>query len=428
MFFKTLIGGILLVSLVQCTSLLHDNEPKTTNQPLLHKISSVMDSYYLWYEEINWVDVSEYSDSDPQEYVTALSYNSPGPDKWSFILDKETYIEHYEKGEGVGFGATFSRVSTDYLVFAQVMAESQLGKAGVRRGDTLISLNGKDVKKLVREKIFGKEVGPDEEGYSLSMSIQTTSGVIINKDFSKEKLLIPVIPLATVIEAPMNTIGYLVFNSFMDFSIPHLDTVFEYFADERVSEVIIDLRYNGGGALSVASHIAGYLLPTNYDGATITLSANDKHPEIDTTYTLQAHSNTIDPKKVVIITSGHTASASEFLIMALKEHIDLSIVGQKTAGKPVGMYSFDLETHMFFPISFIGGSGGEDWDFYDGIDVSVTAQDDLLHTLGSEDEEVLAASLALIMGSSTSALFKKTIEHPINQDFNTGFHSIRGFF
>ncbi|MGL1934340.1 MAG: S41 family peptidase [Fibrobacterales bacterium] len=427
MILKSLVGGIVLLALTQCSLVTDNDDTNTAQSRLLSDISQVMSRYYLWYDKIEWVDRSDYYDSDPQEYVNALAYNDPGPDKWSFILDIDTYTEHYINGEGVGLGIDFMRVSSDYLVFSQVFEESKIAEAGIHRGDTLVSLNGNDVKELIREGGFGNEYGPDEVGYSIEFEVHTSSGKVIKKVFSKENLLIPVIPLATVIEKEHHTVGYMLYNSFMDFSIPHLDTVFEFFHTEGVTELVIDLRYNGGGSLDVASYIASYLLPSNYQDASFSLYANDKNSDIDTTYSIEPHNNTLAPKKVIVITSGRTASASEYLIMTLKDHIDLTVVGQQTAGKPVGMYSFDLKSHMFFPISFIGGTNGEQWDFFGGIDESVTARDDLLHELGAEDEGVFAAALESLSGESTSLLIKRSIEQPIPQNFASPFHSIRGF-
>src|SRR5699024_272019 len=135
-----------------------------------------------------------------------------------------------------------------------------------------------------------------------------------------------------------------------------IDTVFAKFQDAGVDELIVDLRYNGGGAVVTTEFLDNLIAPAstvgkemyNYeynDQVTSLFKNNDNLKNLITPVKFESVGHNLDLKRVFFVTSGGTASAAELTINNLKPYMDVEIVGDTTYGKPVGFFTI--------PISFV---------------------------------------------------------------------------
>jgi hypothetical protein len=199
-------------------------------------------------------------------------------------------------------------------------------------------------------------------------------------------------------------VGYVVFNSFITPSIAQLDQAFAQLAGQAVTDLVIDERYNGGGELSVAQHLASLVAGNAESGRLLgTLTFNDRHADQNQTLAFQTVASALNLQRVYFITTGDTASASEFVINALAPYVDVVQVGSATLGKPVGENGFDVCTDVLYPITFKIENARGYADYFDGLPPTCPAQDDLTHALGDPEEASLAAALVHVETGSCGA-------------------------
>ena len=324
-----------------------------------------------------------------------------------------------------------------YLEVLDVYREAPAGEAGLARGDRILALNGKAVEDLTFQQLQ-LELGPNEEGYEVEVEVETLRGSARTYRMAKRLVEIRTVPEEHVNVFPSNAgnVGYLHFRTFFGDANERLLEEFARFHREGVRHVIIDLRYNGGGSVPIAHGLATLIGgPELFENETRTVLATMIHNDLlersgwnRTTYfgcsayvspTQQAkcrnESLLRDLENVVFITSGGSASASELVITALDPHENVTLVGERTYGKPVGQYGFDFcltdPDNQFsglatlWPVSFatVNSEGFE--EYYEGIPVTAgcEAEDDPGHHLGDEREGRIAAALRFIETGSCGA-------------------------
>jgi C-terminal processing protease CtpA/Prc len=119
---------------------------------------------------------------------------------------------------------------------------------------------------------------------------------------------------------------------------------------QQVNELIVDLRYNGGGYVTVQQRLANYIINAAYSGQVMMMEQfNDKYTRLNKTIRF-SKLGSVNVNRVSFIVSSTTASASELLINNLKPYMDVRLVGPaKTHGKPVGFFPLPVGIGTFFP-------------------------------------------------------------------------------
>jgi C-terminal processing protease CtpA/Prc len=192
-------------------------------------------------------------------------------------------------------------------------------------------------------------------------------------------------------------IGYMVFQDFIQTANDELDEVFNSFLAANVDEVIIDLRYNGGGFVDVAEHMAGWLIGKDFGGETfLYYQHNNKLTALDKVYSVPVKSDGLSLDRIFFIGTSNTASASELLITGVKPFVGSILAGSTTHGKPVGMYNISISDYMTFPVCFKYSNKNHEGDFYNGLAPDIPADDDLTRDFGDPEEASLKAILDYI--------------------------------
>ena len=365
-----------------------------TIDPKVQYTADTFNDLYLWYESMPTVDLP--SISTPDDYINKIRYSQ---DRWSFTMPYTDMMKLLQDGETTGWGFGFGYDNLKNLRIFFVYDNSAMGRAGVKRGWVMKSINGSPVSAMTSADfntalanttntfVFIKNDGTET-------SIQMTKGVIgINS-----------VQYSTVFSRGAKKIGYFVFSDFLGSSVKELNTTFDKFVSQGVTDMILDMRYNGGGTLDCADSLVALIAgKPNKDKIYNTLTYNNKHTRMGYSYKIGLKYNSIQLDKLVIITTSGTASASELVISGLKPYLNIKLIGSKTHGKPVGM-NIEGNTTLNLavaPISFRNTNSVGYTDYFDGIPVDFVVSDSPTQDWGDLSDECLKAAVNYI---STGAI------------------------
>lgn len=331
-----------------------------------------------------------------------------------------------------------------HLEILDVYQGSPAGDAGFRRGDKILSLNGKAIDSLSFDEI-GAEFGPNEDGHEVTFELEKADGERSTLDVAKRLVSIPTVPdeHATVFDTGAGKVGYVHFRTFFGDANERLLEEFAEFNQQGVRHLIVDLRYNGGGSVPIAYGLATLIGgPELFEGGRQTVLSRRIHNDFleslgwnETAYfgcgvygsqdqvaKCENESSLRDLENVVFITSQGSASASELVATAMQPYENVTLIGERTYGKPVGQYGFNfcLEDPanrrsglgVMWPVSFatVNADGFE--DYYDGLAVECEVPDDRASQLGTAEEGRIAAALRYIETGSCDAPASAQVVRP----------------
>ncbi|MCY4478058.1 MAG: S41 family peptidase [Gammaproteobacteria bacterium] len=332
-----------------------------------------------------------------------------------------------------------------HLEILDVYQGSPASNAGFQRGDKILSLNGKSIDGLGIPQISA-EFGPNEEGYEVTFELEKASGERSTVEVAKSLVSIPTVPEehVEIFDTDKGKVGYLHFRTFFGDAPDRLVEEFAEFKAQGVKNLIVDLRYNGGGyvyiAVGLATMIGGPELfendrktvmsrrihnsllasdglnRTTYFGCRQLDNRNRRTGMFTTEAAIARCENEYslrDLENVVFITSRRSASASELVAVALQPFENVALIGERTYGKPVGQYGLEfcpqdpsnrgLGTGVMWPVSFATVNAEGFDDYYDGLAVECEVPDDRANQLGTADEGRIAAALRYIETGSCDA-------------------------
>ncbi len=352
-------------------------------------VYGVMSEVYLFADELQAIDPADYP--SPAEMVRAVRVE---PDRWSRVSDKSTTEALFQEGAYIGLGYSTRRDAAGDLVVSFVTEDSPAGQAGLRRGDRIAAIGGLQIAQIEAEDRWSEVLGEDVPGVRVELTVDDGVGestVMLEKEW----IGIATVPIHEILTVADRPVGYVMFSSFLEPAHDELDAAFERIAASGASEVIVDLRYNGGGLLSVAQHLIGLLVGDVADGKTAyRVEYNDKFSDEDADRKLAHHAGSIpNVDHVVFITTGSTLSASELVINAVRPYVQVSVIGGTTGGKPVGSRHFEFCDKVLAPITFQVVNSEGFGDYFTGLPADCTVADDLMTPLGDPQESSLAAAL-----------------------------------
>lgn len=360
---------------------------------------------YLWYKQIpTTFDARSYA--GPGEIMTALraysqetGFDKP-VDRWSFAI-KQTEWDNVSSGIAGDFGLNvFFRQEGDLRV-RTVEPASPAGLAGVRRGWRIVGLNGNtNITTANANAIVTSVYQSASTAFTFEKPDGTRSNLSLNAATYKEQ---PVL-LDSVYTVAGKKIGYLVFNSFLGDTTQiynRFSNVFSKFSTEQVNDVVIDLRYNGGGYVSVQDKLANYLAPASANGDILMQQQyNDKYSRYNSTTRIRKL-GTLNLTRVFFIVSNNTASAGELIINNLKPYMDVKLIGPSdTYGKPVGYFPIPVGDWYIFPVSFRSTNKLGSGNYFNGLTADSKVADGLDKDWGNLEESALARAVRYITTGS----------------------------
>jgi carboxyl-terminal processing protease len=350
------------------------------------------------------------------DYFTALLFTGNGavpPDRWSYIYETADFDRLYVDGQVLGYGLFVNDQVLGYsdrvdpridvqlpLKVRFTEAESPVGEAGLKRGDTIVSINDRPSADIVADNDFAALV-PVNEGEHLKIVIDNGSGPTTYDLISRTYPVTPV-PVATVLSSANGIqVGYLVLSAFITQADAPLTQALDSIRRQGATELIIDLRYDTGGRNDTATLLASLIVGYGHAGETfVETRYNAAHRDANVTAKLSS-SQAPAFSRVLVITGPRTCSASELLINGLKPYADVVTLGGSTCGKPEG---FAPELHCgvtYAPVIFEAVNSLGQGQYYDGIPPTCPVADDFSSELGSPSEKLTAAALDYIDGGGS---------------------------
>ena len=432
-----------------------------------HWLRSWSNDKYLWYSEIADVDPAGYTDR--LAYFDILKTNATtssgnAKDNFHFNIPTDEYQQQVSTGSSSGYGIRYAIIQGSpprEIRVSIVETDSPAGRApaSLMRGAEILEVDGVDAVNggsqadvdVLNTALFPSNDGETHTfvvrdiGSTTNRSITLTSETVVSAAVRETK----------TISTASGEVGYILFNTFgiEDSEVQIIDAINQVAAD-NIQDLVLDLRYNGGGFLDIAGQI-GYMVAgqarTNsrvFDA----ISFNDKYPSINpvTGQTLSPtpfHSTTLgfsapqgqalptlDLDRIFILSTSRTCSASEAVINGLRGvDVEVILVGSTTCGKPYGFYATDNCGETYFTIQFQGENDkgfGEYSDGFSPMNASGTigelvpgcqVSDDFLNQLGDTNEAMLETALSYrtngVCPTSGSASSNK-------QTFDTEMNSI----
>lgn len=396
---------IFLVSCGENGDEISDCSPENINRAAY----SYLEDWYLWYEHLPEIDPADYETLN--DMINAVKYREGDKliDRFSYSVSKTEHDDYYE-GKRYGMGLSWMRDDDDLLYISMVYPESPAYTAGLRRGQRVLALNDVTVETLDENAAYNREHRTDEgfvaktdwnnvynaenKGEAVKFLILENETEIETTVYLDDYVSKSVIASKIIENGGVKT-GYLHFKSFIKPSEEELNEVFAEFKKEKIGNLVLDLRYNGGGLVKIAEHLVDLIGGSKVEGKDIIkIVYNGRHKDKNYEYTGKVLKNSLDDlKKVAVIVASGTASASEMVINSLKPFVDVALIGKTTYGKPVGMNSKDICDQTIVPITFKYTNAEDYGDFFLGMEVDCNSEDDFRRDFGDVEESGLKNAL-----------------------------------
>jgi len=408
-----------------------EEQPQAT--ALIQKINGfikdAMTDVYLWYDKMPVIDIRY--ETDPKVYFDKLLYDE---DKWSYITDDITAFEGSLQGveKTYGYSLAFGRfvdgtgtpTGNYFAIVDYVYANTPAAQADFARGDLIIRLNGGNITaENYRDLLSGTSISVTK-GILTSQGIASGATVVL---VAEELNLDPVL-MYKVIELEGHKIGYLVYLQFItSYNSTSLNLALQYFKDNQITDLVLDLRYNPGGYTAAAQYLTSSIAPQSVvdnSSTLVTYQWNDKYQAYWVSNNRQDQlvvnfSPAVPVKlglgKVHILTGNGTASASELTICGLEPYMDVITVGDTTYGKytasftikPEDLYTneadyTDFKNWGIQPIVIRYANSQGITSFKDGFAPDFRVEDELLPAfpLGDLTEPLLKKAVEEITGTT----------------------------
>jgi len=428
---KKLLIGILIIGIISCNKTV-TTLPETVVKPVVDNttvtkftnadvntwIHENMSAYYLWPDKMPALAKTNTS-SNPMDYFYSILYEYKTTDRFSWIDSSSANLINQLNGINTVLGIRVSAFYTDdtkanvALVIAYVLKGSPAEKNGLKRGDIILSVDDK--------AITSSNYGSVLQNQTLKLGL----GAYDNKVFSstgksvtvtKVELQTNPILQDTVINWAGKKVGYFAYLQFLSSFDDSLRAVFGRFKQKGVNELVIDLRYNGGGYVSSSDLLTNLMvkdIASRVDKVMNKRQYNDAYTkEVIKQYGASAlvtnfkmESNNIGSlNRVFFLTSTGTASASELIINNLKPFMNVILIGEHTYGKNVGSFTITDNTKRWNyglqPITFkiLNALDQSDYGSVNGFLPDYALADDVLpyKLLGDPNETYLNKALNII--------------------------------
>lgn len=391
---------VLALTLAAASSAAAQNGPVSCDVPAQNLyVRDVMTDIYFWYSQIP--DVDPVAFASPAEYLEAIRYR-PLDETFSYVAPRAATEAFYGESQFIGFGFSSTFNPPGELRVTDVMPDSPAREANLSRGDRIVEINGRTVEALRNAGDLDGAFGPPEEGVQASIVV-VRGGSRFQARMTKRAVTIPTVSAVQVYSSGGRDVGYLFFRNFVTPSFDALDAAFNEFRARGVRELVVDLRYNGGGLVAVAQRLVSLLGGVRTDGQVFAeYFHNDKNPILNRVTRFEPRPNALDLERVVVITTRASASASELVINALQPFMTVVVVGGRTYGKPVGQYGISFCDKTLAPVAFTLRNANGEGDYFGGIPPTCPAADDLERQIGDPGESSLREALTVIASGRCS--------------------------
>ncbi len=343
-------------------------------------------------------------------------------DAYSFAMTYADYSAFFVEGNSESYGIEWvNRFSTNQasMEIAFVEPGSPADRAGLKRGLEVLSLNGIAVRDGVIEskaRALNEATYPAKNGDTLSLEYRTSSGSSpVTVTLISGKVDVTPVLVHKTLETATGKVGYMVFNTFVSdrVQVPLVEALAD-FETIGIEDLVLDLRYNSGGAITYANQLS-YMIagPEQTRGKVFNRYIyNPRYLPDEQGFTSVDEAGkplpSLNLPRVFVLTTGSTCSASELVMNSLRGiGVEVIQIGTTSCGKPYGFAGIYNCGWVYFPIQFQTTNHLKFGDYADGFEPSNNAtgnsttllpgcrvEDDFDHALGDTQEALLAKALA----------------------------------
>lgn len=386
-----------------------------------------LNEWYLFPETLPAsLDPSPYT--TVSDYIDALTATARAQRKdryFTYITSIAEENAYYSSGASAGFGF---RLTLDAGQTKLQIAESFEGgaalAAGIDRGTTILGIGTTaDNIRAISDIVAGdanngisNALGPSTTGTTRFLRVSDPSGAVRTVQLAKSDYsLQPVSPNygAQVITENGQRYGYINLRTFISTADPQLRAAFATFKQQGITQVVVDLRYNGGGSVDIADLFNNLLggARQSSDVMGYTAYRASKSANNQTTY-FAPQSQSITPTRIAFIGTGATASASELVLNRTLPYMgsNTGLIGTNTYGKPVGQIARDNAQcdDRLRVVAIAIQNANRQGDYYSGlagvVPASCRAADDLTRKMGDPQEASTRAALDFLQGKSCTPI------------------------
>lgn len=365
-------------------------------------LSSWMNEAYFWYALSPRPDAAPYP--TVQAYFDALLYTGASSsfpaDRWSYLQTTEAFERFYGDGQTLGYGVSVSGVeaagqSDQPLYVRYVEVASDANARGVQRGDRVVSVNGVPAATLIANDDYSV-LTPTAAGQQVTLVLRNTAGADRSVTLTAGVYaLTPVATTAVVASPSGRKLGYVVVKDMLSQASTPLDNAFRQFKAEGVGDVVLDLRYNGGGLVSVGANLASYVVGPAANGQVYAaLLYNDKQAaSYNQSFRFATAAASAGVSRVFVLTGPRTCSASEQVINGLRGvGVNVVAIGDTTCGKPVGFVPASQCGTTYAAVNFESVNALNQGRYFEGFAPTCSVAEDFTQPLGSTAEPLLDAA------------------------------------
>ena len=381
----------------------------------------VLNEWYLFPDLLD-TTVNKANYSDVQSYIDALVAPARAQNKdrfFTYLTSIQEENDLINNGSNAGFGIRLLYDTTANRVFvAEAFETGPAFPEGFDRGTELISINGQSVASLMAAggpSAVSQALGPSDPGVTRSFVIRNGT---VEQSVSVTKAEYPLDPISDrygvqILNDGTGEVGYVNLRTFIVSDAgPQLRAAFQQFKDRGITKVILDLRYNGGGLVSVAE-LLGDLMADGREGQVFSRTElrSSKSSE-NSTDLFQNQAEQIAVTKLAVIGRGGTASASELVTNSFIPYLggNLALVGTNTFGKPVGQFAFDRSAcdDRLRAVTFKTVNSAGQGEYFSGLasvmDATCRADDGIFKPFDDPTEASISVALDFLAGRSCTPI------------------------
>ncbi|MCA0241506.1 MAG: peptidase S41 [Proteobacteria bacterium] len=364
-------------------------------------LDAYFDEWYFWYRQAP--NPNPARDMGLDEFFQASLYTGNDPqfpvaDRWSYIEPTADFDRFFGDGRLLGYGVYLAGLETHAdparpLRVRYVEPLSDAAAQGVQRGERIVSVDGRAAAEIVAANDYAIFT-PSAEGQRLTLVLDNGNGTRTVSLRAGAFALSPVTG-ARVLQTPQGRrMGYLHVKDMISQAESGIAAAFADFKAQGVQELAIDLRYNGGGLVSLSRTLASHVAAARTRNQTYArLLYNDKlDQDHDESVRFDDPQAALGLSRVYVLAGPRTCSAAELVINGLKPFVDVVVVGAASCGKPVGFQPVSRCDSTFNVVNFESVNAAGQGRYWNGIGPTCAVAEDLSKPLGSADETLLAAA------------------------------------
>jgi len=368
------------------------------------QLFDLMKENYLWNEDLpNKVNLANFGSLT--ELLNAIK--SPR-DRFSFTMTQQQYEDRYVNAIFFGYGfGTQSLYDEGKMKIRYVFDDSPAAEVGIKRADEIIEVNGVAISTWLARIQAGTATnedmfGPNQAGVSTNIMWRSPDDSVSSATITKREVETNTVFHTQREMVGDSDVGYFVFDTFIDRSKDDVNNALDQLIG--VDELVIDLRYNGGGLIRIANQIASQTAWHEVEHETfVTYQYNSNYSPENVLFNLGGGITRLNLDRVYVLTTQGSCSASELVINSLKPFIEVVTIGEATCGKPVGQSPTRICDEILFAINFQTLNADGFGDYFDGLPATCSATDTIVADWGSSEDPLLATAYHHVQAGSCPA-------------------------